>query len=309
MKILVTCPPMLGMKEQFVPIIESEGHEVFCPDVTQTLSEEELIEILPEYDGWIIGDDPATDRVIRAGAAGNLKAAVKWGIGIDNVNFDTFNELGLPITNTPNMFGAEVADVGIGYLIALARETFFIDRKIRQGEWPKNSGISISSKVLGLIGYGDIGRSVAHRATALGMDIIVYDPGVEEIDSQHGIKSDWPKNIEKCDFLLFTCALNKHNHHMLNDHVFNMCKPGVRIINVARGPLINEADLITNLKSEKVHSAALDVFEVEPLPMSSELREHELCIFGSHNSSNTKDAVMKTNKIAISKLFEFLEAS
>ncbi|MCH1516791.1 MAG: phosphoglycerate dehydrogenase, partial [Alphaproteobacteria bacterium] len=84
-KILVTCPPMLGLKEQFVPILEKAGFEAICPEVTQTLSEEELIELVPKCAGWIIGDDPATRRVFKAGVDGELRAAVKWGIGIDNV--------------------------------------------------------------------------------------------------------------------------------------------------------------------------------------------------------------------------------
>jgi len=93
---------------------------------------------------------------------------------------------------------------------------------------------------------------------------------------------------------------------MLNSSILNRCKNGVRIINVARGPLICEKDLEDALDSGKVHSAALDVFEVEPLPKSSRLRKHPLCIFGSHNSSNTVEAVRRTNKIALEQLFESL---
>ena len=122
MKILVTCPPMLGLQDEFVPTMRDQGHEVHCPAVTQTLSERELVELVPQFDGWIIGDDPATLAVFEAGRNGRLRAAVKWGIGVDNVDFDACASLGISITNTPGMFGAEVADLKIGYLIALARE-------------------------------------------------------------------------------------------------------------------------------------------------------------------------------------------
>jgi D-3-phosphoglycerate dehydrogenase len=306
MKILVTCPPMLGMRNQFLPIVEEYGVEVVCAEVVQTLSEEELIKILPEYDGWIIGDDPATKKVFEAGMKGNLKAVVKWGIGVDNVDFNACKELGIPVINTPDMFGGEVADIGIGYLIALARETFFIDREIRKGNWPKNRGISISGKTVGLVGYGDIGSSAGLRMRALGMNVIAFDPGKSFISDEGITLSAWPEKIELCDFILFTCSLNSENKHMLNDEVLNRCKKGVRIINVARGPLIHEQALCDALRSEQVHSAALDVFEIEPLPMSSYLREHPLCIFGSHNGSNTSDAVEKTNIAAIEKLMSFL---
>jgi D-3-phosphoglycerate dehydrogenase len=309
MKILVTCPPMLGMKEQFIPILESYGCTVVCPEFTQVMAEEELVRIMPEFDGWIIGDDPASRAVLKSGKSGKLKAAMRWGIGTDNVDFVASKELGIPITNTPDMFGGEVADVGVGYLIALARETFFIDREIRKGNWPKNRGISISGKSVGLVGYGDIGKSAGLRLAALGMNVIAYDPGKSSIEDKGVTLASWPESIEKCDFILFTCSLNKNNKHMLNAKTLALCKTGVRIVNVARGPLIDEQALCEYLKTEEVHSAALDVFEIEPLPMSSYLREHPLCILGSHNGSNTVNAVEKTNIVAIEKLMSFLELS
>jgi len=309
MKILFTCPPMLGMKEQFIPILESYGCTVVCPEFTQVMAEEELIRILPDIDGWIIGDDPATRAVFESGKKGKLKAAMKWGIGTDNVDFDACKELNIPVSNTPDMFGGEVADVGVGYLIALARETFFIDREIRKGNWPKNRGISLSGKTVGLIGYGDIGKSAGTRLVSLGMNVIAYDPGKSSIEDKNTTLAVWPEKVGNCDFLLFTCSLNANNKHMLNADVIASCKNGVRIINVARGPLIDEQALCEALKTEQVHSAALDVFEIEPLPITSYLREHPLCILGSHNSSNTLDAVVKTNIVAIEKLMFFLELS
>ena len=306
MKIMVTCPPMLGMQEQFKPLLEGKGYEIFCPEVTQTLSEEELIDLLPQYDGWIIGDDPATKTVFEAGKKGQLKAAVKWGIGVDNVDFNACEALNIPITNTPNMFGTEVSDLALSYLIGLARETFFIDREIRQGKWPKNRGISLHGKSVGVIGYGDIGKNTVRRCQALGMNVIVYDPGFDVIEDEAVTLAQWPYSTNECDFLIFTCALNKHNHHMLDANVLAQCKDGIRIVNVARGPLIDEAALCEALKSGKVYSVALDVFEIEPLPMDSYIREHPLCILGSHNASNTSDAVIKTNILAIEKLHEFL---
>jgi len=121
MKVLVTCPPMLGMIDAFQSIFDSHGIELTAPQVVQTLSVSQLKELVPQHDGWIIGDDPATREVFTAGKAGRLKAAVKWGIGVDNVDFSACRDLGIPITNTPNMFGGEVADVAVGYVWALAK--------------------------------------------------------------------------------------------------------------------------------------------------------------------------------------------
>ena len=307
MRILVTCPPMLGMKEDFLPGLEAQGYEVICPDVVQTLSVDELKDLVPTCDGWIIGDDPATSEVFEAGAKGRLKAAVKWGIGVDNVDFSACEKLGIPITNTPGMFGPEVADLAIGYLIGLARETYFIDRQVRAGEWPKNRGISISGKTVGVVGLGDIGRNVVTRCQALGLEVVAYDPGYEESPIRGVEMHTWPVKLDTCDFLVFTCALNEENHHMFNSELLAHTKPGLRLINVARGPLLDERAVEAGLESGTIHSAALDVFEVEPLPERSSLRSHELCIFGSHNASNTAEAVKKTNQTALRILIEFLE--
>ena len=304
MKVLVTCPPMLGMKDHFLPIFESFGIEAVCPDVRQTLSENELIGLLPGCDGWIIGDDPATAKVFEVARKGGLKAAVKWGIGVDNVDFDACHRLGIKIANTPDMFGREVADVALGYVIGLARYTFLIDREIREGGWPKNRGVSLSGKCVGVVGLGDIGSNVVKRLLACDMDVIAWDPGVSEV---RGIESlSWPERIDACDFLIFTCSLNAQNYHMLNSEILSSCKRGVRIINVARGGLVDERALCDHLKSGHVHSVALDVFEHEPLPADSPLRDFPMNIFGSHNSSNTSEAVMHTNQRVIDKLVEFL---
>ncbi|MEL0243840.1 MAG: NAD(P)-dependent oxidoreductase, partial [Gammaproteobacteria bacterium] len=205
MKVLVTCPPMLGMIESFRNIFEDKGIELTAPNVVQTLSIEELKKIVPEHDGWIIGDDPATYEVFSAGKLGNLKAAVKWGIGVDNVDFDACKELEIPITNTPNMFGSEVSDIAVGYVIALARETFEIDRGVRQGEWPKPRGISLSNKVVALVGYGDIGQNTAKRLLAADMKIIAYDPVIQQSNLSTSIEfAEWPKRLNEADYIVVT---------------------------------------------------------------------------------------------------------
>lgn len=307
MKVLVTCPPMLRMIDEFEPLFKQYGMEVTAANVVQTLSEEELIELVPQHDGWIIGDDPATRRVFEAGKAGRLKAAVKWGIGIDNVDFDACKDLGIPITNTPNMFGAEVADIAVGYVIGLARQTFEIDRGVRAGEWPKPRGISLKDKTVALIGYGDIGKNTAKRLLAADMQIIAYDPSAPDDQNLPQVhRAQWPDRLEEVDFIVINCALTKSSYHMINDETLAKCKTGVRVVNVGRGPIIDEGALEKALESGKVFSAALDVFEAEPLPMESVLRSHPRCVFGSHNASNSADAVKRTSEIALAGLTDFI---
>lgn len=304
-KVLVTCPPMVRMIDEFRPRFAALGVAVDAPAVVQTLPEAELITLVPQYDGWIIGDDPATRAVFTAGKAGKLKAAVKWGVGVDNVDFVAARELGLPITNTPGAFGGEVADVAVAYVTMLARELAIIDRGVRSGAWPKPAGVSLAGKTVGLVGYGDIGRNVGRRLAAADMKLVAYDPALTT--APEGVElAQWPARVEDADFLVFTCALTPKNRHMLNADVLGKAKQGVRIVNVARGPLIDEPALVAALASGHVRSAALDVFEVEPLPADSPLRGMEQCVFGSHNGSNTADAVRRTSERAIALLAGYL---
>lgn len=309
-RVLVTCPPMLGLIDEFRHLFSEKGIDIYCPPVKQTLSVEELKELLPQFDGWIIGDDPANAEAFKAGRQGKLKAAVKWGVGVDNVDFKAAKELGIPITNTPRMFGGEVADVAVGYILGLARQTFWIDREVRKGNWIKPSGISLAGKTVALVGFGDIGRNTAKRLLAFDLKVIAYDPYFQAQDDLSKVESSiWPERVEEADFIVLTCALTSDNYHLLNADVFAKVKPAVKIVNVARGPLIDESALIDALSSGQVHSAALDVFEVEPLPLDSPLRNFERCIFGSHNGSNTVDAVHRASQQAITILFDFLGVS
>lgn len=307
MRVLLTCPPMLGLVDEFRPAFESAGVELLTPAVVQTLSEDELVRILPHQDGWIAGDDPANRRVLTAGVAGRLRALVKWGIGTDNVDFDAARDLNLAVSNTPGMFGHEVADVAMAYVTGLARELFVIDRSVRAGGWPKPQGVSLHGRVLALAGLGDIGGNVAVRARAAGMRVVGYDPRMEVGTSAGGVDvMRWPNGLDSADFLVLTCPLTAENHHMIDRDTLGLVKPGIRIVNVARGPLISEEALIEAMRSGVVHSAALDVMEAEPLPAISPLREFERCVFGSHNGSNTVDAVRRASHQAINQIFASL---
>lgn len=307
MKVLVTCPPMLGLIDEFLPYFEEKGLTGVPANVTQVMSEDELCEVLPAYDGWIIGDDPATRRVFEAGKAGKLKAVVKWGVGVDNVDFKACEDLGLPVTNTPGVFGQEVADVAMGMVLGLTRHLHEIDRGIRfDHSWPKPPGISLWNKTAALVGFGDIGRATAKRLLAHDLKVIAYDPFFKPADGLDVEHAAWPDRLGEADILIFTCPLTAETRHMFNHSTLEKLKPGVRIVNVARGPIIDETALLEGIESGLIHSAALDVFEVEPLSRDNPLRRFPNTIFGSHNGSNSVDAVRKVSHIAIEKIAGFL---
>lgn len=305
-KLLITCPPMLLHIDLFRKRFAELNIEITTPDVVQTLSEDQLISIIHKYDGWIIGDDPATRRVFESGKKGNLKAAVKWGVGVDNVNFEACKELGIKITNTPGMFGKEVADLAMNYILGLSRDSYFIDREIRNGRWPKPAGISLAGKTIGILGLGDIGLNIAKRSRAFDLNIIGWDPFKKEYPEYINYQTNWPSDVNLCDFIVFSCALTDDNRHIFNHEMLKIMKNGVRIINVSRGPLIDESALLTGLSTGIVKSAALDVFEVEPLDKKHEILKYHNCILGSHNASNTTDAVIRASYKAIDLINEML---
>ena len=321
MKVLITCPPMIKRIEHYDNMLKENGIEYYCPEFTQVMTEDELIELLPNYDGWIIGDDPATRKVFEAGHKGKLRAAVKWGVGVDNVDFEACKDLNIPITNIPNVFGEEVSDVAIGMMLNLTRRLHEIDAATKNNSWYKPAGNSLSGKKVCLIGFGDIGRSTARKLLAFNLDVHVSDPGFECINGKIVCKYNSeiivPKSVmnvkicslddalDNADFIIVTCALNKHTYHLVNKTNILKSKKGVIIINVARGPVVKEDDVIELLESNYIKSVGFDVFEVEPLPKESKLRNFKQNFYGSHNGSNTIEGVDKTSYIAIGKISKF----
>lgn len=309
-KVLVSCPPMIKQKDSFMEAFSKLGIEPIWANVVQQYTEIELIKILPEFDGWIIGDDPCTRDVLIAGKRGKLRALVKWGIGVDNVDFATCSELGIPVENTPNMFGDEVADLAMAYITNLSRFVIDVHSGVKKKEWLKPIGSSLKGKNIGIVGLGDIGLNIVERVAAAKMNIFAYDPFYKLSKNTNDFELlIWPRKIEDLDYLVIACSLTKENKHMINQEIIGNLKKGVKIVNVSRGPLIDERALSEGLESGIISGAALDVYENEPLNDNSHLRAFEQIIFGTHNGSNTFEAVQRTSHLAISKISSFLAIS
>lgn len=290
------------LKEEF----SKRDAEVFCPEFKQTLSVPELLDLVPQYDGWIIGDDPATAEVFSAGKNGRLRAAIKWGAGTDNVDFPGAAAAGFNVANTPGTFGEEVSDVALAYIIGLSRNLFIIDREVRSGAWPKPAGRSLQNKFVGIVGYGHIGQALARKVTAIGMKPIIYDP-IQQVANINGVPiASWPDRLAELDFLVLACALNAQNRHLINADTISKTKRGLILVNVARGGLIDQDALRNALDAGQVSAAALEVLDEEPPQYNEPLLSYANCVFGSHNSSNTEEAVYRTSLIAIQLLFDRL---
>lgn len=312
-KILLTCPPMIGIVDQLREQLYSAQFDVFVPEFTQEMSEENLCKIIGDYDGWIIGDDPATRRVLEAGKCGRLKACMRWGVGTDNVDFNAFQDLNIPIENTPGVFGNEVADLAMHYITGLLRDTFQVDRSVRSGGWEKPIGKSLWSSNVLIVGMGDIGTSLARRLVAHGAKTSFYDPYVAPCEELPEVKSvKWPQCVTHNDVVVFTAPLTTETYHIFNDDLLHLLKPGVKIVNVGRGQVINQKSLVRGFDAGIVSGAALDVYEREPFNLGTETdlgAFSDKIIFGSHNGSNTLEAVTHVSVICIDRLKGFLDAA
>lgn len=307
-RILIACVQLQRSLDDHRARLDARGAELVVPPVRQQLTEPELLEIIGDIDGMVAGDDHVTRAVLER--AQRLRVVSKWGVGVDAIDLAAAAELGIRVTNTPGMFGDEVADVVLGYLIMLSRHLHVIDRAVRAGEWAKPEGRSLTGRTMGVIGLGHIGRGVARRAQAVGMRVIgsEIDPTNASIAADLGVEVvDLDAVIAEADVLSLNSPLTPATHHLLDADRLARMKAGAWVINTGRGGLIDEPALIEALRSGHVGAAALDVFEVEPLPAGSPLRGFENVILGSHNGSNTIEAGHRTSEVAIDNLIRGLD--
>jgi D-3-phosphoglycerate dehydrogenase len=301
--VLVTCQQMKVELDSHRDRIEALGYEVVAPSLggRQHFTASDLREYGTRLVGIIAGDDVLDSDFFSNSP--QLKTVIRWGIGMDSVDHEAARRHGVTVRNTPGVFGAEVADSAFGYIIALARGHIMVDAAVRRGEWPKFEGITLQETRLGLVGLGSIGREVAKRGFGFGMEAVAYDP----------FAHDPPANVPTIGldellatstFVVLTCPLTSETLHLINSERLALMRPDAYVINVARGPVVVEADLINALRRRQIAGAALDVFESEPLPMESELRTLPNVVLGAHNGSNTRQGVQRASSTAVDFLVE-----
>jgi D-3-phosphoglycerate dehydrogenase len=307
-RVLIACRQMQDCFEHFRSRFDERGIEYTLPQVVQQMTEEDLLPVIGEYDGMIAGDDHITERVLSR--ADRLRIISKWGIGTDAIDLAAAERRGIRVTNTPAVFGDDVADVAAGYLVMLARRLHLIDASVKGGGWLKYRGMALSSATLGIYGLGSIGRSVARRGHSFGMRVVGYDiaPESRALAREHGIEAmeDADALFATADFLVLCAPATPETRHAVNAGTLALMPVGSFVINVARGTIVDETALADALASGRLAGAALDVFEVEPLPADSRLRTFDTCIFGSHNGSNTEQGVLRASERAVANLIEGL---
>jgi len=307
--ILLTAPYMIPFLDRFRPVLESYGLNMIVPEVEERMEEADLLKYAGQFDGAICGDDRYTARVIES-CAPRLKIISKWGTGIDSIDTEACSRYGVKIARTLNAFTTPVADSIIGYMLAFSRRQPWMDKAMKAGEWEKIPGKALNESTLGVIGVGNIGKALSRRAKAFGMKVLGTD--IIEIDhvflNETGIElTTLDILLSKSDFISINCDLNPTSEHLVNPETLAQMKESAILINTARGPIVDERALIETLQAKRLAGAALDVFEVEPLPENSPLKEMDNVMLAPHNSNSSPAAWERVHWNTIKNLLDGLE--
>lgn len=278
--------------------ISEKGIEVFKQDpeievdVKLNLSEAEICEIIFDYHAVVVrSQTKITKKILEAGR--QLKVVGRAGVGIDNIDVEAATLRGIVVVNTPDGNTISAAEHTLAMMLALARHIPQADQSLRRGEWQRSKfiGVELRNKTLGIIGYGKIGSEVGRRSKVFGMEILVYDPYINhEVAERAGVK---PVSLDvllsESDFITVHMPLTSETKHLICAQQFKKMKDGVRILNVARGGIIDETALYQAIVAQKVAGAALDVYEKEP-QTKSPLFDLPEVIVTPHLGASTEEA-------------------
>ncbi len=272
-------------------------------DVRDDITPEELMTVLPNYEGMVVRSRTKVRQPL-IDVCPNLKVILRGGAGLDTIDHEYAKSKGIAVMNTPLANTASVAELAIGYMLMMARSLYQATASMKADKWDKKSfnGDEIGGKTLGLIGVGNIGKEVSKRASVMGMTVLAYDPYVKEIAGIKLVTLD--ELLAQADYISLHLPKTKESSGMIGAEQFAKMKNGVRIVNCARGGIVNEDALYEALTSGKVAAAALDVFNEEP-PTDWKLLKLDNVIASPHIGAATKEAQGRVGAEVAEKLIAF----
>lgn len=272
-------------------------------DVQDTITPEDLFKVLPGYEGMVVRSRTKVRKDL-IDVCPNLKVIVRGGAGLDTIDHEYAKSKGIAVMNTPLANSASVAELTIGFMLMMARSLYFASATMKAEKWDKKSfnGDEIGGKTLGLLGVGNIGKEVARRASAMDMTVIAYDPYVKEIAGVKLVTLD--ELLAQSDYISLHLPKTKETANMIGAEQFAKMKKGVRIVNAARGGIIDDNALYDALTSGKVAGAALDVYAEEP-PADWKVVKLDNVIAAPHIGASTKEAQARVGAEVAQKLIEF----
>jgi D-3-phosphoglycerate dehydrogenase / 2-oxoglutarate reductase len=300
-KVLIADP----LNDRGSAILKESGLQI---EVRPGLSEAQLCEIIGLFDGLIVRSaTTVTPKVIAA--AKKLQVIGRAGVGVDNIDLKAATQAGIIVQNTPLGNITSAAEHAIALLFAAARNVAKADKEMKAGKWGKKglTGVELTGKTLGIVGMGKIGGIVLRVAKALDMTVLVYDPYLTEQRARdlEVTKCDLESFLKQVDFVTIHTPLTEQTRNLLNKDTLKLMKKSARIINDARGGIINEADLCDALKNGVIAGAGLDVFETEPLAADSPLRSLENITLTPHLGASTEEAQERVAEDIAKQFVEF----
>jgi D-3-phosphoglycerate dehydrogenase len=260
---------------------------------------------LKGFEAIVVGVQRITREMLQNSS---VKIIAKHGVGVDNIDLEAATELGIPVTVTPNANAVSVAELTIGFIFALSKKLIDLHNNLYQKrQFVSNVGLELHGKILGIVGFGSIGKEVAKRALCLGMRVLVYDPYVEESNLRElGVeKTELDALLRQSDFVSLHVPLNESTRHLIDREKISLMKRTAYLINTARGGVVDEKALAEALKSGQIAGAALDVFDVEPLPADSPFFDCPNVIMTPHVGAHTYEAILRMNMMAAESIVDF----
>jgi len=296
MRVLIADP----MEAQSIKEIRDMGIEA---DDLSALPKDELLNKVGEFDIMSVRSATKVRKEMIDNMA-RMKLIIRGGVGVDNIDVDYAKSKGIKVVNTPTASSASVAELALAHMFALSRYVARGTCGIKEGKWEKKilKGIELGGKVIGIIGVGRIGIELAKRATSLGMKVIGFDPYIKRAEFVEMVGFD--ELLSKADYISIHTPLTPDTRHFIGNKEIEKMKPGVIIVNCARGGVIDEQSLVEALKSGKVRGVGLDVFETEP-PQKSELMEQPNVTFTPHIGAATQEAQGRIGKEVVNIIRQF----
>ena len=306
MKILVTptsLQPAKGSKA--LEILREFSDDLVFNELGRPLTEDELIPLLKDCDGYVAGLDFVTEKVINS--CENLKIISRYGAGFDRVDIAAAKAKGIPVTNTPGVNAEAVGELAFSLILSVARRITYLNNSTRNGEWVRSTGMELKGKTIGIMGLGAIGQVVARCAKGFEMNVIAYDPFINEAYCKENniTVCTFDEVVEQADVISLHLPLLDSTKHMINKDAISKMKPTTILINTSRGGIIDEDAAYEALKAGKLGGLGLDAFEIEP-PTGSTLFELDNVVVTPHTGAHTKEATDNMANAAIKNLIDVL---
>ena len=308
MKILITPTSFRKpQNERAKAMIEAYADEIVYNPYNRPLEPDEIIPLLDGVQGFIAGLDYITAEVINK-APESLRVISRYGAGVDRVDLNAAKAKGIVVTNTPGTNAVAVCELAFGLMLSLARSIPKLDSSVKNGQWPRNNGTELKGKTLGIVGLGAIGKNLALRAKAFGMNVIAYDPYLDkEFARVNGVKECTLKMLlSGSDFISLHVPLTEETKNMIDGKTISEMKDGVFIINTARGGLVDDAAAAEAIMSAKLGGIGLDAYETEPVT-DSPLLGLQNVVMTPHTGAHTNEAINAMGIMAVQNLIDVLE--